>query len=130
MTDKLCKTAIAQLEFSYSPYSKAQVGAALITKDGKIYSGCNIENASFGAANCAERTAFFKAISDGEKDFAAIAIAAKKEDNLCEFLPCGICLQVMAEFCDKDFKILTVTGENGFNEYSLSQLLPKSFALK
>ncbi len=130
MTDKLCKTAIEQLDFSYSPYSNCQVGAALLTGAGKIYTGCNIENASFGAANCAERTAFFKAISDGERKFTSIAIAAKKDGTMCEFLPCGICLQVMSEFCDGDFKILTVTGENVFNEYTLSDLLPNSFTLK
>ncbi len=130
MIEKLCKIAIEQLEFSYSPYSKCRVGAALLSKSGKIYTGCNIENASFGATNCAERTAFFKAVSEGEKDFAAIAVAAQKDGHSTEFLPCGICLQVMAEFCDGDFKILTVKGENQFSEYTLSQLLPNSFSLK
>lgn len=129
MTDKLCKAAIEQLSFSYSSYSNCQVGAALLTKDGKIYTGCNIENASFGATNCAERTAFFKAISEGEKEFAAIAIAAQKDGKLTEFLPCGICRQVMAEFCDGEFKIFTVTGENSFSEYTLFGLLPNSFVL-
>ncbi len=129
MIDKLCKIAIEQLSFAYSPYSKAQVGAALLTKSGKIYTGCNIENASFGATNCAERTAFFKAISEGEKEFAAIAIAAQKDDELLEFLPCGICRQVISEFCDGDFKIITVKGDGQFSEYTLSQLLPNSFSL-
>ncbi|MDO4608196.1 MAG: cytidine deaminase [Clostridia bacterium] len=129
MIENLCKIAIEQLEFSYSPYSKCKVGAALLAKSGKIYTGCNIENASFGATNCAERTAFFKAISEGEKDFNAIAIAAQKDGNPVEFLPCGICRQVMAEFCDGDFKIFTVKGENQFSEYTLSRLLPNLFSL-
>lgn len=129
MTENLCKTAIEQLAFSYSPYSNCRVGAALITKSGKIYTGCNIENASFGATNCAERTAFFKAVSEGEKEFSAIAVAAQKADTITEFLPCGICLQVISEFCDGDFKIFTVTGKNSFNQYTLSQLLPNSFSL-
>ena len=129
MTDKLCKIAIEQLSFSYSPYSSCQVGAALLSESGRVYTGCNIENASFGAANCAERTAFFKAISEGETQFAAIAIAAKKDGVLCEFLPCGICRQVMAEFCDGSFKIFTVKSENRFGEYTLEQLLPNSFNL-
>ncbi len=129
MNKKLCKIAIEQLNFSYSPYSNCKVGAALLCKDGKIYTGCNIENASFGATNCAERTAFFKAISEGEKVFIAIAVAAKKDGALCEFLPCGICLQVMTEFCDGDFKIFTVKNENEFNTHTLSGLLPNSFKL-
>ncbi len=129
MKNKLCKTAIKQLNFSYSPYSNVQVGAALLCKSGKIYTGCNIENASFGATNCAERTAFFKAVSEGEKEFEAIAVAGRKNGALAEFLPCGICRQVMAEFCDGDFKIFTVASENEFNEYTLSQLLPNSFVL-
>lgn len=129
MTDKLCKKAVEQLNFSYSPYSKCSVGAALLTKSGKIYTGCNIENASFGATNCAERTAFFKAVSEGEKEFTAIAVAAKKYGKTTEFLPCGVCLQVMAEFCDGDFKILTVKDEKQFSEYTLSELLPNSFKL-
>ncbi len=129
MNRNLCKKAIEQLELSYSPYSKCRVGAALLSKSGKIYTGCNIENASFGATNCAERTAFFKAISEGEKEFAAIAIAALKDGEPTEFLPCGICRQVMAEFCDGDFKIITVKNDNKFNQYTLSQLLPNSFVL-
>ncbi len=129
MTKKLCKIAIEQLPFSYSPYSNCRVGAALLTRVGKIYTGCNIENASFGVTNCAERTAFFKAISEGEKEFAAIAVAAQKDGHSAEFLPCGICLQVMSEFCDGDFKIITVKDDNQFSEYTLSQLLPNSFSL-
>ncbi len=132
MIDKenLCKTATEQLKYSYSPYSNCKVGAALLCENGKIYTGCNVENASFSATNCAERTALFKAVSEGESKFSAIAIAGSKNGILSEFLPCGICRQVMSEFCDSDFKILTVTGSNTFNEYTLSQLLPNSFGLK
>lgn len=126
----LCKKAINALNSSYSPYSNCRVGAALLTKDGKIYNGCNIENASFSPTICAERVAFAKAISEGEKNFTAIAIAGEKDGKLTTFTPCGVCRQVMAEFCDADFKVLVVTGKDSFNEYTLSQLLPNSFALK
>ena len=126
----LCKKAIDATTNAYSPYSNCCVGAALLTKNGKVYTGCNIENASFSATVCAERVAFSKAISEGEKDFKAIAVAGKKNDVLTVFSPCGVCRQVMSEFCKSDFKILVVTGEDSFDEYTLSQLLPNSFTLK
>ncbi|MBR5473478.1 MAG: cytidine deaminase [Clostridia bacterium] len=126
----LCKKAIDATTYSYSPYSNCKVGAALLTKSGKVYTGCNIENASFSATICAERVAFSKAVSEGEKDFEAIAVVGKIDNNIKVFTPCGVCRQVMTEFCDGDFKIFVVTGENSFNEYTLSQLLPNSFALK
>ena len=125
----LCKTAITATDKSYSPYSNCKVGAALLTKDGKIYTGCNIENKSFSPTICAERTAFAKAVSEGEKEFSAIAIAAKREGALATFTPCGVCRQVMSEFCDADFTVLVVTGEDSFDEYKLSDLLPHSFVL-
>lgn len=126
---ELCKIAIAVTNKSYSPYSNCKVGAALLTKDNKIYTGCNIENSSFSPTICAERVAFAKAVSEGERAFGAIAIAAKKGDVLSTFTPCGVCRQVMSEFCDDDFTVLVVTGEDSFDEYKLSDLLPHSFVL-
>ncbi len=131
MTNKeLCDIAVKACKNSYSPYSKYRVGAALMSKSGKIYTGCNIENASYSATVCAERTALFKAISEGETDFSVIALAGRKDgktDNGA--LPCGICLQVLSEFCDGDFKILIVNSADGYTEYSLKELLPQPFSL-
>ena len=129
-TQELFTQAQKALEYSYSPYSNFKVGAALLSKQGKIYTGCNIENASFGATNCAERTAFFKAVSEGETDFEAIAITAiNKDDNEVTAMPCGICLQVMAEFCKSDCQI--ILKQNGeIKVYTLSQLLPNAFGGK
>ena len=126
----LCQKAINALENSYAPYSNCKVGAALLCKNGNIYTGCNIENASFSPTLCAERTAFAKAISEGDTDFVGIAVVGKKGDTLTAFTPCGVCRQVMAEFCDSDFIILVVTGKDTFNEYTLSEILPNSFSLK
>lgn len=127
----LIKKASSMLEFSYAPYSNFHVGAALLTKNGKIFTGCNIENATYGATNCAERTAFFKAISEGEKDFCAIAIVGGKNGKIDDFCsPCGICRQVMAEFCSKDFKIILANSKNEIKTFSLEELLPESFCLK
>ena len=108
---------------SYSPYSKFKVGAALLTKDGKIYVGANIENSSYPLTVCAERVAFFKAISEGEKEFEKIAISGSS-DNFC--FPCGACRQVMSEFCAGDFKILCA-GEEEVKTFTLSELLPERF---
>ena len=126
----LCKAAIKALENSYSPYSNCRVGAALLCENGRVYIGCNIENASFSPTICAERTAFAKAISEGERKFSAIAVAGSKNGALTAFSPCGVCRQVMAEFCEKDFKILVVSNNENFEEYTLEQLLPSSFDLK
>ncbi len=126
----LCRKAIDTLKHSYSPYSNCRVGAALLTKDGKIYTGCNIENASFSPSICAERVALAKAVSEGELQFDAIAIAGEKRGVLTPFSPCGVCRQVMAEFCKPEFKIIVVVDENTFNEYTLGQMLPNSFNLK
>ena len=120
----LLNNAIEASENSYSPYSGFRVGAALLTGDGRIFKGCNIENASYSLTNCAERTAFFKAISEGERSFRAIAIVGDK--NPC--YPCGACRQVMAEFCDKDFEII-LSGDDGVKVFKLSELLPYSFEL-
>ncbi len=116
------------MDFSYSPYSSCRVGAALLCASGKIYTGCNIENAAFSPTVCAERTAFFKAISEGERNFAAIAVAGGKDGVIDgSFVPCGVCRQVMAEFCEPDFRILVVRADDEFNEFSLAQLLPEAF---
>lgn len=126
---ELCNVAITATDKSYSPYSGCKVGAALLSADGQVFTGCNIENASFSPTICAERTAFAKAVSEGVTKFSAIAIAAKKDGKLSTFTPCGVCRQVMSEFCDADFKVLVVTGENTFEEYTLAELLPASFKL-
>lgn len=115
---------------AYTPYSGFQVGAALMTKKGKIYLGCNIENASYSPTNCAERTAFFKAVSDGEREFAAIAIVGgpkgSEAKETCS--PCGVCRQVMREFCAPgEFRILLEDGNGGILNYSLAELLPLGF---
>ncbi len=125
----LCDMAISATDKSYSPYSNCKVGAALLSADGQVFTGCNIENASFSPTICAERTAFAKAVSEGVTTFSAIAIAAKKDGKLSTFTPCGVCRQVMSEFCSDDFTVLVVTGEDKFQEYTLSELLPASFKL-
>lgn len=129
MTDKdLCSLAIQAMERSYSPYSGYRVGAALLTTDGTVYTGCNIENASYTPTVCAERTAIFKAVSDGARQFVAIAVAGGKDGVISgAFPPCGVCRQVMAEFCPPDFSVLVVTGEDSFVRYTLSELLPSGF---
>ena len=113
---------------SYAPYSHFTVGAALLTKAGKVYLGCNVENAAYGAVNCAERTAFFTAVCEGERDFAAIAIAGGRQGErggTCA--PCGICRQAMAEFCEADFEIVLADGDS-VRAYRLDELLPLSFS--
>lgn len=129
MTEKeLCRMAVAARQNAYAPYSGYTVGAALVTKEGKVYTGCNIENAAYSPTNCAERTAFFKAISEGEREFLAIAISGGKGDQIDgAFPPCGVCRQVMAEFCRPNFLVLLVTGEDTFARFTLSQLLPQAF---
>ena len=126
---ELVKTALFMRKMSYTPYSHFNVGAALLGADGKIYTGCNIENASYTPTNCAERTAFFKAVSEGVKDFTAIAIAGGKEDavELDYCPPCGVCRQVMSEFCRDDFKIILVKSSTEYREYTLTDLVPERF---
>lgn len=115
---------------SYSPYSHFRVGAALLTKSGKIYTGCNIENAAYTPTVCAERTAIFKAVSDGERDFEAFAVIGGAEGETADFCaPCGVCRQVIAEFCNKDFKII-LGNEDKFKAYTLDGLLPFAFTDK
>lgn len=123
---KLCALAVSACKRAYAPYSDCCVGAALLCASGKVYTGANIENASFGATICAERVAFSAAVHAGERDFVGIAVAATKNGELVVFPPCGICRQTMAEFCKEDFYVLTVT-DDGFEKYTLSELLPFSF---
>lgn len=125
----LVKEALTAREMAYVPYSGFAVGAALLTKEGKIYRGCNIENAAFSPTNCAERTAFFKAVSEGERNFEAIAIVGGPAGNppvdFC--YPCGVCRQVMAEFCSDDFTVIIGKSEDEFKEHKLSDVLPYTF---
>ena len=119
----LAEKAIEAKEHAYVPYSHFRVGAALLTADGKIYTGCNIENAAYTPTNCAERTAFFKAVSEGERDFTAIAISGDADDYL---YPCGVCRQVMSEFCKADtFQIILVKEDGTYKIFTLEELLPR-----
>lgn len=127
---ELIERAHQAAQHAYAPYSGFAVGAALLSSDGEVFTGCNIENGSYGATCCAERTAFFKAVSEGIYDFDAIAIVGGKEGDFSKPCPpCGICRQVMAEFCSGDFKIV-LQGEDGLPQIQpLSALLPLSFSL-
>lgn len=130
LIEKLIKKAIEMLNFSYAPYSNFYVGAALLTSEGEIYTGCNIENAAYGPSNCAERTAIFKAVSEGKKEFEAIAVVGGKNGKIENFCPpCGVCRQVLAEFCKKDFEIVLAKSTNEYKIMTLEQLLPESFSL-
>jgi cytidine deaminase len=127
MTDeKLVALAKEAMEYAYSPYSNFKVGAALLAKDGRVFTGCNVENASYGATNCAERTAVFKAVSEGCREFDAIAIVASSGDFVS---PCGICRQVLAEFMP-DGKVILDSNEKGMVTYLVRELLPCSFTGK
>lgn len=127
----LVATAISARDMAYTPYSSFKVGAALLTADGRVYTGCNIENAAYSPTNCAERTAFFKAVSEGERAFAAIAVAgwADNTDAPPGFAwPCGVCRQVMMEFCDPNhFRVIVASGPDDFISLTLADLLPRGF---
>ena len=130
---ELLEKAIRMMDHYYSPYSHFHVGAALLAKNGKVYGGCNIENAGYTPSNCAERTAFFKAVSEGKTEFRVIAIVGgpkgKEPENFCA--PCGVCRQVMAEFCDPEtFRIILMNGAGEIREYLLKELLPLGFTGK
>lgn len=129
MTEReLAQQAIGAMGRAYAPYSGYTVGAALLAGSGKVYLGCNIENAAYTPTVCAERTAFFKAISEGEQVFSMLAVAGGKEGQLQgAFPPCGVCRQVMAEFCSPDFPVLIVTGEGEWERITLADLLPLAF---
>ncbi|MGH4050980.1 MAG: cytidine deaminase [Clostridium sp.] len=121
---KLAKIAIDARENAYVPYSKFKVGAAVLMADGSIYTGCNIENASYGATNCAERTAIFKAVSEGHKEIKAIAIVGDMSTNT---YPCGICRQVIVEFASKDIDIILVKNEENYIIKTMEEILPGAF---
>ena len=124
---ELMRAAAEARKMSYAPYSGFCVGAALLGKSGKVYTGCNVENAAYTPTNCAERTAVFKAVSEGEREFLAIAIIGGKAGEVADFCaPCGICRQVLAEFCDGDFPVILGTPEK-YQAYTLAELLPFSF---
>lgn len=126
---ELINMAITAMNGAYTPYSKYKVGAALVTSSGVVYTGCNIENASYSATNCAERTAFFKAVSEGERGFSKIAVVGGLNGEITDYAsPCGICRQVMREFCDDDFEIIVAKSTEDYKVYTLSQLLPSSFS--
>ncbi len=129
LVEKLIEIAIRQLDFSYAPYSGFKVGAALLTQEGEIYTGCNIENAAFSPTNCAERTAIFKAVSEGKREFKAICIVGGKDGVLTEYAaPCGVCRQVMMEFCDPDtFQVILAVGKEKYDIFTLNELLPMGF---
>ncbi len=127
--ERLVELAKEAMTHSYSPYSGYKVGAALLCKDGTVYQGCNIENGAYGPTICAERTAIFKAVYDGHRDFEAIAICGGKDGVITgRFPPCGVCRQVMREFCRDDFKILMIEPEK-YEVVTLKDLLPYSFSL-
>ena len=130
MTDiELIKKAKKAAENSYSPYSGYTVGAALLTKDGRVFTGCNIENAAYSPTNCAERTAVFKAVSEGVREFEKIAVVGGyRLDFKDYFTPCGVCRQVLREFCDEDFIILLGKNANEYKRLTLKELLPCSFS--
>ncbi len=126
---ELVKVAFDAMKRAYAPYSGYKVGAALLSKSGRVYTGCNVENASYSPTNCAERTAFFKAISEGEREFIKIAIVGGKDGNVTDmFMPCGVCRQVMAEFCDDNFEVIVALGEDDFKSFALKELLPFGFS--
>ena len=128
--EELVELALEAREMAYAPYSRFKVGAALLGKNGVVYKGCNVENASYPATNCAERTAIFHAVSTGQKAFEAIAIVGGKEDakelDLCA--PCGICRQVLREFCEPDkFEVILAKNKDDYKVFKLEELLPMGF---
>ena len=133
---ELIKQAIRARENAYSPYSNYKVGAALLCSEGQVVTGCNVENASYGATNCAERTAFFKAVSEGITDFCAIAIVGGSTENTGKdtfpdyAFPCGVCRQVMKEFCENDFEIIVAKSIDEYQIFLLADLLPYGFGGK
>lgn len=129
MRERLIQKALKARENAYTPYSRYQVGAALLLENDEIVSGCNVENASFGAACCAERTAVFKAVSEGRRRFRAIAIAGGQEraEPADYAFPCGICRQVLNEFAGPEFAVVVAKSMSDYQEYTLGELLPNSF---
>lgn len=130
MWEELIRRAIAQMDYAYAPYSQFKVGAALLCMDGRIFTGCNIENSAYGPSNCAERTAIFKAVSEGFRNFKAIAIVGGEYGKIQDYCaPCGVCRQVMAEFCDPEaFQVVMAKSPEDYKVYTLGELLPKAFS--
>ena len=126
---ELIRQAFDALDYAYAPYSRFKVAAALLTKSGKVYTGCNIENAALSPGNCAERTAIFKAVSEGERDFAAICTVNEDEQGNHDYCPpCGVCRQVMMEFCDPgEFEIILAKDAHDHQVHTLAELLPLGF---
>ncbi len=127
---KLINIALDARKMSYSPYSGFSVGAALLCKDGSVYTGCNIENSAFSPTNCAERTAIFKAVSEGKREFVKIAVVGGDSSveypvNYCS--PCGVCRQVMKEFCSAEFEVIIAKNTDDYKVMTLTELLPESF---
>ena len=128
--EKLIAMAVQAMENAYAPYSGYKVGAALLSKDGRVFTGCNIENASFSPTICAERTAFAKAVSEGCREFTAVAVCGGKNGVITGlFPPCGVCRQVMREFCKEDFAVYLADRDGTYQTRTLAQLLPDSFTL-
>lgn len=128
---ELIRLAFAAMEGAYAPYSGCKVGAALLTQDGQVFTGCNIENASYTPTVCAERTAFFKAVSEGRREFSKIAVVGGKDGVVTDyFVPCGVCRQVMSEFCGDDFQVLIAKSEEDYLAKTLNDLLPLRFSPK
>ena len=129
LAEEMIELATMQLAYSYTPYSNFKVGAALLTKGGRIYTGCNIENAAHTPTNCAERTAFFKAVSEGEREFSAICIVGGKNGIMTDYTaPCGVCRQVMMEFCDPEtFQIILAISKEQYKIFTLKEILPLGF---
>ena len=126
--EELIARAKVAMAFAYAPYSGFKVGAALLSNDGRVYTGCNIENAAYGPTNCAERTAIFKAVSEGCREFTAIAVCGGKDGVITgAFPPCGVCRQVLREFCGEDFLVYVAGAGDTYAAYTLAQLLPHSF---
>lgn len=127
--EALIRLAKEAMTYAYAPYSGYHVGAALLCADGRVFTGCNIENAAYGPTNCAERTAIFKAVSEGCREFSAIAVCGGRNGVITgAFPPCGVCRQVMGEFCTGDFRIYVAGKGESYESYTLSQLLPHGFS--
>ena len=126
---EMIRKALDAMQYAYAPYSGFQVGAALLTKDGSIYQGCNIENAAYSPTNCAERTAFFKAVSEGVREFEGICIVGGQDGKPTELTaPCGVCRQVMMEFCNPEkFQVILAVDVNNYKIFTLKELLPMGF---
>ena len=128
--EELIRQAMAAMERAYAPYSGYKVGAALLCADGSVYTGCNIENASFTPTVCAERTAIFKAVSEGKRAFSALAVCGGQDGVITGYFPpCGVCRQVMGEFCPEDFPVYLAGADGSYCTRTLGQLLPDRFSL-